>query len=134
MINQRKDFSKEFYFKTSRSSGKGGQHVNKTDSRISLFFDVTNSSILSDEEKKRIGNYQNLSLSSSGILQINVEKYRSQLKNKKEAIERFYELIEGATKKPKARKATKPSRSAIKKRLNEKKKLSEKKKNRRKDF
>lgn len=134
MKSSHRDLVKELDFKASRSSGKGGQHVNKTESRVSLFFDVVNSVILTDEEKERLKSSKLVSLSSSGILQIDTEKYRSQLKNKKLAIDKFYSLLSEALKKPKLRKATKPSKAAIKKRLKEKKILSEKKKNRRNDF
>ncbi len=128
------DFSSEFTFKTSRSSGKGGQHVNKTESRVSLFFNVPDSLLLSEEEKQQLLNYKQLSVNTNNEWQIDVEDTRSQLKDKKIAIERFHEHLQQALKKEKKRKATQPTKAAIRKRLKAKKLLSEKKKNRRKDF
>ena len=134
-MNLQKDrLLSELNFKTSRSSGKGGQHVNKTESRISLFFDVTNSEVLSEEQKPQLLASSKLSLSSENVFQIDVEESRSQLKNKKIAIERFFEKITEALKRPKRRKPTKPSKAAIRKRIKNNKRHSEKKQNRRKDF
>ena len=131
---QPKDFSSEFTFKTSRSSGKGGQHVNKVESRVSLFFNVMTSSILSDEQKELIINSKIVTLNKEHTLQIDAEESRSQRKNKLACVAKFHELISKALQKPKTRKATRPSKAAIKKRLKDKKNLSEKKKNRQKDF
>lgn len=134
-MNLQKDrLLSEFNFKTSRSSGKGGQHVNKTESRVSLFFDVAKSEVLEPEQKDSLLKSNKLTLSSEGVLQLDVEESRSQLKNKKIAIERFFEKITEALKKPKKRKATKPSKAAIRKRIKKNKQHSEKKQNRRKDF
>jgi ribosome-associated protein len=128
----KKDFSSELEFKTSRSSGKGGQHVNKTESRVSLFFNVTESTILSEEEKETL--QQKLSLSQEGVIQISSEATRSQHKNKEKCILKFYQTLEKALLKPKKRKASKPSKAAIRKRLKEKKRRSEIKQNRKLDF
>tara|TARA_B100000965_G_C19013166_1_gene507584 strand:+ start:54 stop:464 length:411 start_codon:yes stop_codon:yes gene_type:complete len=127
------DFSSEIWFSTSRSSGKGGQHVNKTESRVSLYFSVSDSSLLSENQKSLIIKNLEGKLSQDFQLQIDVEESRSQLKNKKVAIERFYNLLEKALFVPKKRKETKPSKAAIKRRLNAKKKRGDLKQNRRKD-
>lgn len=132
MNSIKKDFSDELYFKTSRSSGKGGQHVNKTESRVSLFFNVCDSAVLSDEEKVTLKS--RLTLSQQCIFQLNSESTRSQLKNKEICIKKFYQTISEALIKPKKRKPSKPTKAAIRKRLNEKKKRSEIKKNRKSDF
>lgn len=126
-------FLSELSFKTSRSSGKGGQHVNKTESRVSLFFDVENSQFLSDEEKELIISKMGERLNEGKIIQIDVEESRSQKRNKEIATQRFLELITEKLKRKKKRKVSKPTKSAIKKRLKAKKKRSEKKQNRRKD-
>jgi len=126
------DFSTELKFKTNRSSGKGGQHVNKTESRVSLFFDVLNSTLLREDEKSILQN--KLQLSNEGILQINCETNRSQLKNKEICIRKFNKLLAEALIQPKKRKPTKPSKSSIRKRLRQKKKRSEIKKNRKAYF
>ena len=124
----------ELLFTTSRSSGKGGQHVNKTESRVSLFFHVTNSTLLSDKQKETILQSPHYNGTKEGKLQIDVETSRSQQKNKQEAIHKFYQLINRLLFIPKKRKPSKPSKAAIRKRLRKKKILSEKKQNRRKQF
>lgn len=126
-------FLSELNFKTSRSSGKGGQHVNKTESRVSLFFDVENSQFLSDEEKSLIISRIGERLNEGKIIQIDVEESRSQQRNKEIAIKRFLELLSEKLKRKKKRKISKPTKAAIKKRLKAKKKHGEKKQNRRKD-
>lgn len=126
-------FLSELNFKTSRSSGKGGQHVNKTESRVSLFFDVEASQLLSEDEKQLIFSKMEARLNEGKIIQIDVEESRSQQRNKEIAIQRFLELLSEKLKRKKKRKVSKPTKAAIKKRLKSKKKRSEKKQNRRKD-
>ncbi|MFT6165985.1 MAG: ribosome-associated protein [Vicingaceae bacterium] len=128
----KKDFSDELYFKTSRSGGKGGQHVNKTESRVSLFFNVLESTILSEDDKALLTS--KLTLSIEGVLQINSEATRSQLKNKENCLQKFYKTISEALIIQKKRKTSKPSKAAIRKRLKEKKRRSEIKQNRKSDF
>lgn len=127
-----KDFTVEFIFKASRSGGKGGQHANKVESRQSLFFNLWESKILNEEEKQLLAERWKNKLSKEEVLQIDVEESRSQARNKKIAIERFYELLEMGLKKQKKRKKSKPNKAAIRKRLKNKKQHSEKKKNRKK--
>lgn len=132
MIFQKKDFSSELNFKTSRSSGKGGQHVNKTESRVSLFFNVPLSRLLTKEEKELL--ISKLNLNQEGIIQIDTEESRSQLKNKEKCVKKFYELISKNLTVQKKRKPTKPSKSAIRRRLKDKKRRSDIKKDRRADY
>ena len=127
-----KDFSTELTFKSSKSSGKGGQHVNKTESRISLFFNVLQSEVLSEQEKQKLLLHFKQRISKEGVLQIDVEKSRSQHQNKKLAIAQLMEILEEGLKEKKKRKLSKPSKAAIRKRLKEKKIRSEKKENRKK--
>ncbi|MCF6184871.1 MAG: aminoacyl-tRNA hydrolase [Bacteroidales bacterium] len=127
-------FEKEFEFITSRSSGAGGQHVNKTESKVELRFSIDNSVILSENEKSVLKEKLASKINKEGFLQIITQQERSQIKNKKICIEKFYVLLEKALIKKKKRKKTKPSLSSIFKRLERKKRQSEKKERRKKDF
>jgi ribosome-associated protein len=121
---------KELQFKAIRSSGPGGQHANKVSSKVELSFDVVNSSVLSEAEKSRISKKLASKLTNEGILLLQCDESRSQHKNKDLVVERFFALVEAALKVPKKRKASKPSKSAIEKRLKSKKANAEKKANR----
>jgi ribosome-associated protein len=123
---------KELTFKAVRSSGAGGQNVNKVSSKVVLSFDVMNSKSLSEEEKLLIETKLAPRLTTENILILNCDEDRSQLKNKELVIKRFIELIKNALIIPKARKATKIPKSVIKKRIKDKKNISEIKQNRRK--
>lgn len=125
-----RDFTKEIEIKASRSSGKGGQNVNKVSTKIELVFDVNNSELLSDEEKLIVNQKLANRISKEGKLILQSQESRSQLMNKEIAIEKLYELLEGALKKEKPRKATKPSKAKKEQRLQVKKVISEKKKSR----
>jgi len=118
---------KELNFKAVRSSGAGGQHVNKVSSKIELYFDLLNSVELSSEEKELLLKNLQSKLTKEGVLLLNCDESRSQHKNKEIAIKRFLEIIYNGLKVPKKRKATKPSKSSIQKRLDKKKKLAYKK-------
>jgi len=121
---------KELNFKAIRSSGPGGQHANKVSSKIELTFELKKSTELNEEQKYLL--LKNLAnrLTKENILILFCDESRSQHKNKEIAIKRFLELIKNGLKKPKDRKATKPSKASIKKRLNTKKKTSLKKSSR----
>jgi ribosome-associated protein len=127
-------FLSELEFKSSRSSGSGGQHVNKTESRVTLFFDVNSSDLLTEEQKQRVLLKSAAALSKKGVWQISVEQSRSQHKNKKIALDLFYQWLVAALKLPRKRIPSKPGKEAVKKRLKRKKIQSLKKQNRRKDF
>lgn len=121
---------KELSDKAVRSSGAGGQHVNKVATKIELVFNVPKSEGLTEIEKEKI--YLKLAnrLTKDNVLLFQCDESRSQHKNKELVIIRFFEQIEKALKVPKKRKATKPSKSSIEKRLKSKKKAAEKKLNR----
>lgn len=125
----------ELNFKAVRSSGAGGQNVNKVSSKVVLSFDLMNSNALSEDEKFLL--QQNLAprLTNENILILNCDEDRSQLKNKEIVIKRFLQIIKQGLFIPKERKATKIPKSVIRKRIQNKRNLSEKKENRRKpDF
>ena len=118
---------KELNFKAIRSSGAGGQHVNKTSSKIELTFDLENSNSLSDDEKTLLKTKLSSKLTNENVLILFCEETRSQHRNKDLAIKRFLGLIKTNLIRPKRRKKTKPSKGAIKKRLETKQRTSVKK-------
>ena len=122
----------ELTFKAVRSSGAGGQNVNKVSSKVELIFNFLESSVFNDEQKERIHNKLQNRLTKEGILILQCDDSRSQHKNKELAIKRFLELIEKSLIIPKKRIATKIPRAVIKKRLKSKRNLSDKKANRKK--
>jgi ribosome-associated protein len=118
---------KELKFKAVRSSGAGGQHVNKVSSKVVLIFDVENSKVFFEEEKELLLRNLKTKLTKEHLLILNCDENRSQHKNKELIIKRFLEIITNALKVSKKRKPTKPSKSSIKKRLEKKKKQAYKK-------
>lgn len=125
------DFSPEWTFQTSRSGGKGGQHVNKVESRVELYFSVPGSNLLTLEQKELVMQKLAGRISADGVLQLYSDEDRSQFKNKQKVIAKFYDLLEYALRKPKARTKTKPTYSSVQKRLEKKKMHSKKKEGRR---
>lgn len=128
------DFSSEVVFKTAKSGGPGGQHVNKVNTKVVLIFDINGSQLLDEAEKERIRKKLPSHLNAMGHLQITVQESRSQLQNKTIASQKLNRLLSNAFVKVKRRKPTKPSKSAVKKRLENKKKRSEKKQWRKKPY
>jgi len=122
-----KDLSSEIRFKASRSAGPGGQSVNKVNTKVELRFDIVNSILLDEEDKQILLQKLKNRISNDGILSIYSQQSRSQLKNKKIALERFYTLIRNALTPETERVPSKPPASLNKKRLVEKQKQSEKK-------
>lgn len=125
-----KDFSKELSFKTSRSSGAGGQNVNKVETSVTVLWNVAASEVFSEEKKEMIQNKLKNRINAEGFLFLNVSETRTQLANKNKAIKKIIELVDKALFIPKKRVSTKPSRNQKQKRLDTKKKISEKKENR----
>ena len=115
----------ELQFKAVRSSGAGGQNVNKVSSKVVLTFDLNQSQALSSEEKSLLEKKIASRLTSENLLILNCDEDRSQLKNKDIVTRRFLEIIANGLIVPKIRKATKVPKSVIKKRLSDKKNLSE---------
>lgn len=121
----------ELNFTASRSGGPGGQNVNKVNSKVTLKFDVVHSRILGEEEKASILKNLSTHLTNDGVLILSSQDKRSQLENKEDVIEKFEKLMAKAFAKKKTRKATKPSKSSVAKRITSKKLQAEKKKWRR---
>ncbi len=92
----RDNLSSELSFRFSRASGKGGQNVNKVETRVELLFDVAGSAGLSEEEKELILQRLANRINQEGVLLVAAEQFRSQHKNRKEAVNRFFELLETA--------------------------------------
>jgi ribosome-associated protein len=121
------DLSDEFVFRFSRSSGPGGQNVNKVSTRVELRFNISESKILTAGEKVIILKKLVSKLSAGGILIVSSQEERSQLKNKELAISKLYGYLNRALKPAKKRKPTRPTRTSVHKRLDSKKKQGEKK-------
>ena len=117
----------EIIFSASRSSGAGGQNVNKVNTKVTLKFDVKNSQYLSDEEKEILLKKLATRLTNDGVLLLSSQEKRSQLQNKEAVVLKLEKLIAKAFEKKKARKATKPSKGSVQNRITEKKQRSEKK-------
>jgi len=123
-------FVEEMVFSASRSSGPGGQHVNKVNTKIELRFNINETSLLSENDKMILNQKINNKINSRGELIIVSDKFRSQARNKQLAIEKFFTLLVKALTPPKKRIPTKPSKASNVKRLESKKILSTKKRNR----
>ncbi|MBS9461382.1 aminoacyl-tRNA hydrolase [Flagellimonas sp. 389] len=123
---------RELNFKAIRSSGAGGQHVNKVSSKVELSFSLEASQGFSKVEKSQILRKLETRLTKDGVLILQCDEARSQHKNKQLVIKRFFSLLKKALEVPKKRKPTKPSKSSIEKRLKSKKMDSSKKMNRQK--
>ncbi|HSU98426.1 MAG TPA: alternative ribosome rescue aminoacyl-tRNA hydrolase ArfB [Gemmatimonadaceae bacterium] len=121
----------ELGVRATRASGAGGQHVNKTSTRVEITWNVSSSQVLSDEDRARLVTRLASRLSDDGELRVVASDTRSQLQNRELAETRLAEIVRRALVIPKARRKTRPSRAAKQARLNDKRKLSEKKRVRR---
>jgi ribosome-associated protein len=122
------DLLVELMFSTSRSSGPGGQNVNKVNSKVTIRLDVQKSSILNETEKALLLRKLAQKLTTEGVLVISSQDNRSQLENKEAVLAKLDGILKKAFEKKKKRKKTKPSKAAVEKRIGQKKKDSEKKK------
>jgi len=132
MINFYKNLEPEFVISATRSSGPGGQNVNKVSTKAELRFNVRNSQILSEEEKSLIIEKIENKLTEEGWLIVSSQVSRSFDTNKNECISKFYKIIQNALFRPKKRKKTLPSKQWHQERLDEKKHISDIKENRKK--
>ena len=117
----------EIQISFTRSSGPGGQHVNKTSTQAELTFDLANSPSIPSEDRDWLLTRLASKLDSNGVLRVTAQEYRSQLRNKTGALEKLQSQLTEALIRPKKRKKTKPSAAARRKRLDSKKKAGEKK-------
>ncbi|MDC7997179.1 alternative ribosome rescue aminoacyl-tRNA hydrolase ArfB [Gilvibacter sediminis] len=120
----------ELQFKMARSSGSGGQHVNKVATKVVLSFNLRDSQGLSDQQKELLSQRLASRLTSSGYLQLHCGETRSQLRNKRLVIQRFFALLEQGLREEKPRKPTKIPKGVLKKRREDKRRQSQKKANR----
>ena len=121
----------ELTFNFIRSSGPGGQNVNKVATAVQLRFDITSSKSLTEEIKARLKSIAGRKVTKNGVLIIEASRHRTQEKNRQDAIARLIELIEKSSRKTNHRVKTNPSGASKQKRIETKKRLSEKKKMRR---
>lgn len=126
------DVSKELLFQATRSGGKGGQNVNKVETAIIASFHIHNSALLSEDQKDLVMAKLANRIQSEGYLQVKSQQYRTQLENKAAAVQKINELIRVALRKKKARIATKISKAAVARRIDNKKRKGELKAGRKK--
>lgn len=127
----KRNFESEFTFRTSRSSGAGGQHVNTTETKVELIFDIDKSALLNEEEKKKFAKKWENRINDEGEFKICSSQHRSQSANKEHVIKKFYVMLEKALKKEKKRIPTKIPKE-VKEAIRKKKELHSKKKAERK--
>jgi ribosome-associated protein len=120
----------ELDVRVSRSSGAGGQHVNKTSSRVEIFWNITSSQAISEEERSRLLDKLASKLTTEGSVRVVASDMRSQSRNRELAEERLAELVRRALVVPKKRRPTKPTKASKEARLEEKKRRSRKKSDR----
>lgn len=124
----------EFVFKTSLSGGKGGQNVNKVSTKVQLLFSIQNSEVLSHDEKEILSKALESKVNSDGYFQLVCQTERTQLLNKEIAIKKLYAIFNKCFVVRKTRKATKPSKGSVQRRITSKKIQSIKKQIRKSDY
>ncbi len=120
----------ELKFDFVRSSGPGGQHVNRSATQVELRFDVANSPSLTEEQRHRVLMNLRTRIDAAGVLHISAQSTRSQYRNRAEAVTRFQELMQRALRVPRRRKPTRPTVAARERRLEQKRRRSDQKRSR----
>jgi ribosome-associated protein len=120
----------ELRFAYSRSSGPGGQHVNRVETRVTLLFDVAASPSLTDEQKRRVRTRLATRVSKAGVLRVVSQRHRTREANRRAAIERFEELLAEALRRPRPRRKTRVSAAAKRRRIEAKRRRGEIKRSR----
>ncbi|MEM1001763.1 MAG: alternative ribosome rescue aminoacyl-tRNA hydrolase ArfB [Bacteroidota bacterium] len=130
MILDKQGILNELKFKAVKSSGSGGQHVNKVATKVELTFDLSTTNSLSDEQKQRLFKKYGSKLTKDGVLILTSGETRSQLRNKQLVTERLFQLLEAGLRIEKKRKATKVPKAVKRKRLEDKRRHADKKSSR----
>jgi ribosome-associated protein len=121
---------RELQWEFIRASGPGGQRVNKVSTAVQLRFDVANTAVLPEEIRERLMHLGGKRITSEGILIVEARRFRTQEKNRQDALDRLIKLIRKAAEKPKKRRRTKPTRASARRRLEEKSRRAETKRRR----
>lgn len=124
----------ELIYRASRAGGPGGQHVNTSSTRIELLWDLTHSSVVTEEMRTRLLSKLAARLDAAGMVRVVASDRRSQAQNKDAASERLAKIVRQALVVPRKRRATRPTAASREQRLAEKRRQGERKRNRRRDF